>query len=76
MEISLVLSDTCGYHEETKEILKQAMEEAGVEADVTVTVISCSCPFIFTVLVFYTVHHSFHKDVESGFHVFSQFLTN
>ena len=39
MEISLVLSDTCGYHEETKEILKQAMEEAGVEADVAVTVI-------------------------------------
>ena len=38
MEISLVLSDTCGYHEETKEILKQAMEEAGVEADVAVTV--------------------------------------
>ena len=39
MEISVVLSDTCGYHEETQEILKEAMAQAGVEAEIQVTII-------------------------------------
>ncbi len=39
MEISVVLSDTCGYHEETQELLKKAMAQAGVEAEIQVTVI-------------------------------------